>query len=504
MVKRLHKSNEIPAVLLVQPPVDLRFRDLDMTYTRLAPSSGLAILACETERRLGQPVDMKVYYDPPMTEDFFRTASDCDVLCLSTWFSNYENGLRIARIAKKRNADLLVVFGGVNATNLARRILDNRQYVDLVVCGDGEDVLWCIISGQEYFSIPNLWYRDDNALPNFTNLQWIDLDSVGLWDFHHSVRPGLENYDFRHPNYQYTFKLPPIGLSMTRGCLKVSSTKGRCDYCSIPYRGMRVTDPDAVWDQVRHLQDMHGIEMFFETGDDFTLRSYLSRLVDTKPSDIRFHLRIYASPWALTEKCVEMLSSLGVYEVFLGVETANEEVLRRAGHVSTTGQVLNALDRLEKANISVCLPFLFGLPGETIKSLRETADFATKLVNKYSNIRMVLISLAIPLIGSAWFDRLRSDQRVRWEYGIDGGNLDTDDVFNYYRLLELSVQKDGKVTMRELLAALETLRKRLEGSVVVGCFGGIESMKDNLRHCVTSSSVSIPPMHRSEAPLLCK
>lgn len=105
-------------------------------------------------------------------------------------------------------------------------------------------------------------------------------------------------------------------------------------------------------------------------------------------------------------KCIK--SFLGVYEVFLCMETANGEVLQRAGHVSTIGQVLSALDRLEKANISICLPFLFGLPDKTINSLGETADFATKLVNKYSNIRMVLISLAIPLIGFAWFDRLRS------------------------------------------------------------------------------------------------
>jgi len=464
-------------VVLVQPPVDKRFSSLNMTFKRLAPPLGLSILACETERRLEKDLNIKVYCPDSISEEFIHTCTECDILGISTWFSNYENGLALARIAKKANPEILVIFGGTNATNLGKRVLLNRPEVDLVVCGDGEDVLWRIIEGQNYSSIPNLWYRDESNAYNFTKTEHVDINSLGIWDFRHSIEMKLEDYDSQLSNYKFNPELPPIGLSMTRGCMKATKQCKRCDYCSIPVGNFRGTKQEKVWMQVQHLYELYGIESYFETGDDFTHVEYARKLSKIKPSNLPFRLRIYASPWSLIDECVGVLSELGVYEVFVGLETIDKDISYRTGHISTKNNVIDALERLKNADLSVCLPFLFGLPGETPSSLWNNVDFANELVERYSNIRMVLISLAIPLIGSQWFNRLSSNRTVCETYNKLGGNLETDDVLNYYHLLEFSLKQEGAVSIGKLVEALEAMRKHLEHRVVVGCFGGIEIME---------------------------
>ncbi len=468
--------NQRVKIALIQPPVDERFSALDMTFVRLSPPLGPTILACETEQRLlcntGFASDIKTYCPPELSDSLISALADCDILGVSTWFSNYENGLRIACAAKRINPELLTIFGGINPTNLGRRVLLNRPEVDLVVVGDGEDVLWRVVAGHDYSLIPNLWYRNEDDEPVFTTPQPLDLNSIGLWNFRHGVDTKLEDYDSRRPGYKFNPAFTPIGLSMTRGCKRSK----RCDYCSIPCKGLRITEPDRAWQQIQHLYELYGVESFFETGDDFGLLDYVSSLNAIKPK-LSLRFRIYASPWLFTPGCVEALSELGVYEVFLGLETVDKVIAQRVRHPATRENVIRTLRYLDKADMSVCLPFLFGLPGETTKSVRFRINFAREIVEKYSNIRMVLISLAIPLVGSSWFERLCSNKAICRSYGESGANLKTDDVFDYRRLLTLALQHETAISMGEVIDGLETMRSQLEKHVLVGCFGAIESPK---------------------------
>ena len=121
------------------------------------------------------------------------------------------------------------------------------------------------------------------------------------------------------------------------------------------------------------------------------------------------------------------------------------------------------------------MPFLFGLPGETAESINFSVNFAKEIIGRFSNVRMILVSLAIPLVGSSWFQRLISNEAICRDYESVGVSLRTDDVFNYHRLLELSLRYESAISMTDLVDALEGMRKYLEQHVTVGCFGGIDS-----------------------------
>jgi anaerobic magnesium-protoporphyrin IX monomethyl ester cyclase len=464
-------------IAYILAPTDSRFSEAEMTYQKFAPSAGLTILASETEKRSFQEIKSKIYISPIINSELIEHLSEFEVIALSSWFSNYENACKIAERVKNNNNKVKIVIGGQNATNLGHRVLINRPYIDYVISGDGEDSLWQIVNCCSNGNIPNLWYRDLKNEPRFTFQNNVNLNEIQPWD--------LKSYD---PNFikDYSSKCnekrnhyPPLGLSITRGCFRSVKVNHRCDYCSLPIKGFRFTDPIRAWSQIHSLHCTYGITDFFETGDDFAYIPYLTKFLKEKPEEIPFRLRIYANPNAINRDCVKLLADIGVYEVFLGLETADDTISKRVGHNSTISNVINAICWLEERNISVCLPFLFGLPGEDLNSIKKTSDFAKDLISRFSNIRMVLTSLAIPLIGSNWFTRLEQNREVKKEYNKIG-NLECDDIFDYLTLLSISLKHESKITIEDLLSHVTQFRVDIQKNVTLGCFGGIEKYSNNL------------------------
>lgn len=469
-------------LLCVQPPTDDSYRaELNMVYKSLMPASGLAILASETEKRSKSKVYIKIKMPNSINDDFIEYCELFDVLALSSWFSNYINCLKIAKYVKERKRRIKVIIGGPNTSNLGFRVLFNRSEIDYAVEGEGEDTLWRIIDNHDNATIPNLWYRK-RGIPAFTYHKNIDLNAISLWDFRHY--DGDEQFLLRH--YTENSELlnsPPIGLSITRGCSKSMSAAGRCCYCSIPIKGYRSTNPINVWEQIRYLIRQYNVRTFFETGDDFTNTIYLKKLLKIKPKELDISLRIYANPESLTEQCISMLSDIGVYEIFLGLETADSRISKIAGHKSSIENVGDVIELLQKKKIYVCLPFIFGLPGEAKNTVKKTKESACELVRKYTNIRMVLISLAIPLIGSPWFKKLCSNQSVLKQYNeVTGDDLMKCDIIDYYELLKISLDLYSFVNIDSLVESVYALQEMLSQYVPVGCFGGIQKKSCELVH----------------------
>lgn len=463
-------------IALVNPPISPAFARIECTFASLPPIASLPLLACETERRAidaGMNLPSICVYDRPIVDDhFLGRVAQADVLGLSTWFSNYESAVAIALRAKEMNSEVKVVLGGPNAANLGGRVLWNRDCVDFVVAGDGEDVLWRLAAGHSPETIPNLWSRDSHGMPRLSDAVEIDLDTIAPFDFHHVEKLDLSAYDSRRPDYKYSPMALPVSLVWIRGCPKAVN-HGRCGYCSIPDRSLRCMNADNAWAQLRHLHEKYGIASFFEGGDDLSCGSFAEDLEKSKAVFSGIHLRGYSGLWRLTDRKLEAFRRVGVSELFVGLETTDPEVNKWSGHAVSREQILLAFSRLQEHGIGVCMPLLFGLPHESPSSLDHSEALACELVERFDNIRMVLISIAVPLIGSPWFSQLLQDQFVRTAYGDN--DLASTDAPDYARLSQLSIQRFCTVTPSQIAATVDRLRSRLVGRVTVGCFGALDN-----------------------------
>lgn len=474
--------NQKIKIALINPPIASAFARIECTFPNLPPIVSLPILACETERRILAasmltPI-IRVYDRPQIAKSFIQTVAQADILGLSTWFSNYQSAISIACGAKKLNPKLKVVLGGPNAANLGARPLWNRDCIDFVVAGDGEDAMWRLAVGHAPATVPNLWYRDSHGHATRTYNAEIDLNTIAPFDFRHVVDLDLSAYDSRQPGYSYSPATLPVSVAWIRGCPKAVS-HGRCGYCSIPDRTLRCMNAENAWAQLRHLRDEYGINSFFEGGDDFSCRTFAEDLANSKAFVSGIHLRGYSGLWRLTDRKLEAFRKAGVSELFVGLETANSTVNKWCGRKLSRQQILHTFSRIHAHGIGVCMPLLFGLPHESRSSLNQSEALASELIERFDNIRMVLISIAVPLIGSPWFSQLVEDHTIRYAYGQH--DLTTTDIPDYARLSELSISRFCNATSAQIAATLERLRSTLANKVAIGSFGALDQ-SDNV-HC---------------------
>lgn len=65
---------------------------------------------------------------------------DYDILAVSTLTMNFEDGLKMAKIAKEANPNCITIFGGIHSTIFPEEVIKNKE-VDVVCIGEGEYTL---------------------------------------------------------------------------------------------------------------------------------------------------------------------------------------------------------------------------------------------------------------------------------------------------------------------------------------------------------------------------
>jgi len=462
-------------VTLISPQTSPTFNNINSTFKSLPPQTGLAILGSVTKKKMiaqgHDDFSILAYDNPALEKQNIEKFAGSDIVGISTIFSNYPTALSWAREIKKVNPKIKNVVGGPYATNLNSRILASQQAVDYVVIGDGEDVLWRIIRKEDPEDIPNLYYRQDDGKPMPPSL-YRDLSSlseVGIFDFSCYPSEHLKSYLANQNGQELAISNLPLVLSWIRGCSKAEDY-GRCSYCSIPGRKVRLTPPDLAWQQLRHMHDTYGVTSFFESGDNFLVEDYPEQLLSSKERVKGIKLRTYIVPTEFSPSRAVTLKELGVTEVYIGIENPDPQVMEWSGHKVSEQTLMRTLEILKANNISSTIAFLFGLPGESNESLKRQERLAREIIDKHYLVCRVLISLGIPLIGSRWFSELENDSEIVSRVLADTPT----DLPDYFRLLELSIQKRCSVSLGAILQAMERIRDEVSMQCSLGSFGALE------------------------------
>lgn len=468
-------------ILLLHPRTDRRYSELNVGYLETPPPLGLIILS-NVLRSQFPDVHIRILDGNYVSIGKIKKIVESnrfDLVGLSDWFTNHENCLEIARHAKAVNPNSEIVLGGPNAGHLAPQILNNHNTVDYVVANDGEEAIKGLVAARPTSQIPNLYYRFNGSI-KFTYAANTNLNDLPLLDFDfEDLTHSLTAYDSRRQEYQPDF-LTPFPISSVRGCIK-AVTSGRCAYCSIPGDKVKVTKPERFWEQVSFLNRKYGIEYFFETGDDFTVGSYPERLLAAKPANLRVRFRIYTQPVNVNKRNVEIFRELGVSDIFMGVENVDYEILKRSNKPYDTARLYNMLDLLRSYDIQAHLAFLFGLPNETEKTAQRNFDEVFQIVSQYEvTVKRILFSLAVPIVGSDWFNRLRADPEVQQQYrALTATSLTKDDNLDYAVLTKLFVRKYCTVDYDWLLNTIERGEKLIAenlGRARLTTFGNINRL----------------------------
>ncbi|RLF38879.1 MAG: hypothetical protein DRN00_03165 [Thermoplasmata archaeon] len=431
------------------------------------PPIGLEIIAkvIESSRK---DVRVEILDGEIISEDRLLKMIDADYVGLSSWFSNHRCALKIGKIAKEKGAT--VVFGGPNATHLAKNILRNNSFVDYVIAGDGEYALLKLISGYKMNEVENLFYRDGSKI-KFTFGRRVDLNSLPPFDLEHTVC---------NEKYFEKDRGSPFPISSIRGCIK-AVRQGRCSFCSLHMKGLRLMNPKRVWKQIKLLKENYDIDYFFETGDCFIVGNYPQKLLANRPEDLKnIYFRIFERPNTINEQNIKVLKKLNVREVFIGVEHVDKSILKRANKLYDVNIFRKELNLLEKYGINAVISIVFGLPGESVATAESNYRFVKEIVEQHNNISGLGVSIALPLAGSTLYYQLMSDTRILEEYKLVHGRSPADEDLPDYNLLtqlmikyycDISIEclieivRETKMIMEDRAASLGNILDQLEKGV---------------------------------------
>lgn len=372
-----------------------------------APPLGLISIATYLKKRVG--ID-PIIYDSTVNDESEinkKVVHDCDentVLGFYTSILNYPKVISLAQRAKERKAT--VVLGGPHVSSLEKVIMRRRNFIDAVISGQGELPFALFLEKVPMGKIPNLGYRNNGSIIinskrvfdiNKFPLDYSVIDLTKYWKAFSNNRKE----EFAHPISYYTQK----------GC-----SWGKCIFCAIPTKQLTRKSPEKVWRELQVLKREYQIDYIYETGDSFTDEPvWQEKLAIAKPLSLNLSWEIFSRANTINEETAKYLKRIGVYKVFIGVETGDPKLLRRMNKGHTLDDVINATQLLKHHEIKLVPSFMCGVAGETKSSLKKTINFA-KHIREISEGDEVLVFPMTPLPNSTAYRMLLTRPSMKEKY----------------------------------------------------------------------------------------
>lgn len=246
--------------------------------------------------------------------------------------------------------------------------------------------------------------------------------------------PDLSDYD--HSRYQQFWKnredFRPASIMTTYGC------PHDCDFCSKPVFGryFRRRHIDRIMEEIHNIQS-RGYDGLWIADDSFTLdldhvRLFCGRMIQEHPG---MRWTCLSRTDTITENYVDLMRRAGCKKVFFGLESGSDEVLRIMNkHVSVS--VAERTVRLfAGSGIETAGFFMVGYPGETLKTIEQTFEWALSLP-----LDEISFTIPFPLPGTSLYRRVYGVQPDReWRYENENRmiyNSEFDEVFLNRRINE--------------------------------------------------------------------
>ncbi|MFB3880118.1 MAG: radical SAM protein [Armatimonadota bacterium] len=371
-----------------------------------------------------------------------------------------------------------VVCGGTGATADPGSVLLGAP-VDACVVGEGEETFSEVVAAtaESHGSvrtglIPGTAVRRDGSTELAPDRELIgDLDTIPF--------PAWDLIDFSvYPGMHLKRASPETNVLVSRGC------PYNCCFCSNPVwkhrrPWLRSRSPANVAEEVELLYN-RGVREIYLASDEmnFDERYALSlceELARLGHRDLYFQCNMRAHP--LSDELAQALRGMNCWLVHLGVESANDRVLRGIGKHVTVAQIEAACERLARNGVRVyAFMMLYQaweedglLQCETTDEVANSLRF-TRRMFRHGLIHYMSWQVCTPLPGSRLYaiaqrhGLMRDDPRAGYEHrlGMTVPGVTDTDVRRMLRkgilLKDWYMLRSGQISFRHLGRAWENLR----------------------------------------------
>lgn len=362
------------------------------------------------------------------TKDFEEFFSQSYKLFAFTASSQvFEEAVEMAEKLKQSYPESLICIGGSHASTEKERCLANQPF-DFAIYGEGEQTfseLIDYVKGERTLeSIKGLIYKDktgqihvNTSRPLISNIDQIPFPAYDLFQMK------------RYPQHR---------LTTSRGC------PFNCVFCnssSLWTNRWRKRSPENILAEIKFLIKHYGKRTIVFNDDSFNIDAKrvieFCNLLIAKKLNLIWSTSIRVD--LVTQEIADLMYKSGCYNVSIGIESANNEVLKSMNKNTTKEKIYSGIQFLRKAKIDVMGQFMIGNPGDTLESVEESIEFA-----KTSNLTGVEFYTALPYRDS-----------LLWEYVAEHGKLLTDvEPHNYHNISPRIIFETPEFTHEDRLKAI--------------------------------------------------
>lgn len=319
---------------------------------------------------------------------------------------NYSNAISIARIAKKNS--VFTVLGGVHASALPEKILEEETVFDVICVGEGEktwlEICEHIQRQKSLEDILGIVYKKDGQIKRNKRRPYIcQLDTIPL------PARDLVNMTSYFPHSHNYRKGKTASIITSRGC------PASCTFCaSYLTTGsiFRPHSPKYVINEIEHIIKKYGIRNFLIQDDTFTVdydrTAKICNLILSKKLNINWFC--FARADTVDKALLRLMKKAGCYSIGYGVETAEENILKTLKKGLDLEQCRNAIKLTNKIGLKTQAFFIFGLPNETKESIKKTVDFALE-----TSPALAFFNILVPYPGTYLFKKhVNLSKEINW------------------------------------------------------------------------------------------
>ena len=300
---------------------------------------------------------------------------------------------------KARRPELRAVVGGHHPSAVPEDLLPTA---DAVVIGEGEatlaELVEAYLGGSDWSQVPGIAYSRDGQNFRTAPRGYIqDLDTLPF-----PARDLLPMHKYFH-QYPYRTRTKYYATMVTsRGC------PYNCAFCGVKNlwsRKVRYRGVESCLAEIDELYNRYQVSCIALYDDLFTVDR--KRVMEFCHGLIE---RNYDLKWGCFARCntidrelLQTMKKAGCMELQIGVESGDEDVLKRINKDLKIETVRQAFRLTKEAGLNSKAFFMIGNPGETPQTIQRTIELAKELEPTYA-----MFSVLIPFPGIPTFDEYKA------------------------------------------------------------------------------------------------
>lgn len=304
-----------------------------------------------------------------------------NLIIIDTSTASIEKDVKFANKAKEKNPEAVIAMVGTHVTAVADDVLKKTLSVDIAIRREYDYTVTDIAKNlNDYSGVEGISYRDENGkIKHNKDRELIkDLNEIPFISPIYKKYLNIRNYYFAAADY------PMVMLISGRGC------PNGCTFCVYPQtmfsRQYRFRSPKNVVRELKYIaEEMPEVkDVVFEddtiTADIDRIREMCNLIIKEK-INIKWtcNSRVSNGSVVVDIETLRLMKKAGCRLIVPGFESGNQKILDAMHKNITLEQSLEFMENAKKVDILVHGCFVFGFPGETKETMRETLEFAKRL-----------------------------------------------------------------------------------------------------------------------------